>query len=212
MSSSTLSDPTKWPAVEQLRFHISSDQVENFFIADAQTWTAFLESVPGFGGKMQVFNATSEATVTISQLVFWENYDKWKSIPADDLIRVQAEFVAAFGAEPVLVAEPDNSGWQLYKNSTPNTQMGCTLSTTIGDNMCSLPSTSCTPCEDGWVLYAALGVALLFILALLVYIVSLRRQLHEYDKHTQKDNPNDNTDHGGISPLHEVEVGKRNEL
>ena len=140
---------------------------------------------------MQIFNATSEATVTISQLMFWENYDQWKAIPGDDLSRVQAEFVAAFGSDPPLVAEPDNSGWQLYQSSTPNAQIGCTLSNTIGDNMCSLPSPSCTPCEakkwpDDWGLYAALGVTSLFVLALLAYIVRLRRQLHTYVPQTQK--------------------------
>jgi uncharacterized protein (TIGR03792 family) len=71
-----------WAAVEQLLFEIPATQVDDFFLADAQIWNPFLEQQPGFGGKMQLFNDTNaiDGNVTITTLIFWENYSEWKSI------------------------------------------------------------------------------------------------------------------------------------
>ena len=47
-----------YPAVEQLLFQIPADQLDSYFIADANTWTAYLETVPGYGGKIASYDAS----------------------------------------------------------------------------------------------------------------------------------------------------------
>ncbi len=126
-----------WAAVEQLLFEIPASQVDDFFLADAQIWNPFLEQQPGFGGKMQLFNDTNaiDGNVTITTLIFWENYSEWKSISSEGLAKTYAKFAAAFDHPATPVAEPNNGGWRLYQNSS-SSYVGCVLSNTIGQSMC----------------------------------------------------------------------------
>lgn len=131
------------PAVEQLLTTVPASRLAAWFAADAASWTAFLESVPGFSGKMQTYNATrvtGDVNVTVSTLVFWNSTEQWKSIPSSLLNATQATFVSLYGndAQPVTIlpSNPEGSGWTLYqpsdlKSAGPTTEVGCVLSSNI---------------------------------------------------------------------------------
>ena len=135
----SFSNPYDWPAVEQLEFNIPTENLDAFMEADANVWSPFLSSVEGFGGKMQVFNTTKEENVTVGYFIFWDSYEAWKSIPEDELISVQNEFIQVYGSNPIPEAVPTHSGWAIYQNDVNLTvsPMGCELKGPGIDNMCS---------------------------------------------------------------------------
>lgn len=178
-----------WAAVEQLLFTIPVQLLEEFFIADADTWTPFLQQQAGFGGKMQLFNSTENESgnVTITTLVFWESYTEWKAIPDTELSQTETAFVAAFGSSPMPVAIPGPSGWQLYQNSSiPQSEtvspLGCFLSKSIGDSMCISQSSGsssgeCNDTLEYYGFYYFTPITLLIIIVGAIYIIMLRREI-----------------------------------
>ena len=142
-----------WPAVEQLLFEVPAAQLDNFFKADAMSWTPFLEKQDGFGGKMQLFNYSStwpgsgidndgDSVIKVTTLIFWDSYSQWKAIPDDDLSQAYGEFAQEYGsAGPAPSAFPSNDGWQLYQNTSSSYSssfpVGCVLSNTISPSMCT---------------------------------------------------------------------------
>ena len=154
-----------WAAVEQLEFVIKKEEVDSFFIADANTWSPFLQQQKGFAGRLQLvdakaFNDTSVASssnITISNLIIWDSYDAWKAIPVNELINTQNEFKQQFGTGPHPRAIPSNSGWMIYQGQTDNsisshssssspsingtnlqTPLGCLLSNAPLQNVCTI--------------------------------------------------------------------------
>ena len=113
-------DKCDYPAVEQLIFEIPSNKLESFFIADANTWTPFLASVPGYVDKIQTYNSSEvngDGNVKVNLLIFWKSYESWKNIKNDDLKKTQKAFVSQFGSEPIPKAIPGNDGWRIYQNN-----------------------------------------------------------------------------------------------
>ena len=79
-------DKCDYPAVEQLIFEIPSNKLESFFIADANTWTPFLASVPGYVDKIQTYNSSQvngDGNVKVNLLIFWKSYESWKNYCLD---------------------------------------------------------------------------------------------------------------------------------
>ena len=175
---------TDFPAVEQLYFEIPAANLSSFFIADASTWTPFLASVPGYGGKIQSYNESevdAGGMVTVNCLVFWDSYNSWKSISSDELTATNAAFIAAYGSDPIPIAQPNDNGWRLYQNHSSPTPTGCSLSATIGTTMCSQLTncdTSSYPITKSGLL-AIIYVFTILLIVLLAYIYYLRHHLHK---------------------------------
>jgi uncharacterized protein (TIGR03792 family) len=174
---------SSWSAVEQLVFEIPAQQMDEFFLADAQTWTPFLEEQAGYGGKMKLFGSNYNAldgNVTITNLIFWENYSAWKAIPSEGLASTYAAFAAAFAHPAPYSSQPSTDGWQLYENSTSGPNIGCVLSNTIGESMCkqqpsdNLPLTPLvdnnTTADEMHTLVIAISIALVLSICYIGYL------------------------------------------
>ena len=168
------------PAIEELWFTIPAYRLNDFFVADANTWTPFLSAQPGFGGKMQVYNESrNESTITVGTLVFWESFEAWKSVPADGMVETDAQFRTLFGSDPLPRALPTDNGWHLYENSSVSTKspLGCILSETVGTRMCTTEKReSCS--SDGFIA-VVIAVAFGLLAGALAYILFLRRQIQK---------------------------------
>jgi uncharacterized protein (TIGR03792 family) len=172
-----------YPAVEQLIFQIPADQLEAYFVADAMTWTPFLASVPGYGGKIQSYDTEEVAgggNVTVNCLVFWESFDSWKGIPIDSLDSVNQEFVAAYGSDPIPIPQPNDDGWRVYQNNSCSAAVGCTLSSSIGTTMCTQPNT-CNSCDvTGTDLAIVISICAVLLVVAGSYILYLRNKIQNF--------------------------------
>ncbi len=178
----SLSNPYDWPAVEHLEFTIPRDDVDRFFEADANVWTPYLSSIDGYGGKMQVFNTSTEENITVAYFIFWDSYEAWKEIPVDELISVQNEFVEVYGSDPTPEAVPTYAGWALYQNNINLTvsPMGCDLKGPAIDNMCTLNNLFDDDDDDFFSPFIIANVVYgVIIIILMLYIVRLRLYIRQ---------------------------------
>ena len=197
-----------WAAIEQLEFNIRKEDVQSFFVADANTWTPFLEVQDGFAGRIQlvdarVYNDSSippSSNITITNLIIWESFEAWKAIPTQELMATQAEFEQQFGSGPPPRAIPTDDGWMIYKENNSSfssnlggtqvqTPLGCMLSDNPLQSVCSMQGSSSQNENKGdyefymWGFFASLGI----ILVLVVYIVHLHMKFKTSEKSEKDD-------------------------
>lgn len=82
-------------AIEELIFKVKPEFVDEFLKIDHEIWTAMLSSYPGFESKEVWVSKTNPGEIT--QVIYWSDYDLWKAIPEEDLMRTQKEFDEAVG-------------------------------------------------------------------------------------------------------------------
>lgn len=58
-------------------------------------------------------------TCNLWSVIHWESRDAWKALPPAVLAKVQADFVAAYGGDPVPMEMPTGNGFDIA-NSTGN--------------------------------------------------------------------------------------------
>lgn len=81
--------------IEWLQFQVQDSLREKFVQLDSEIWTTFLAEYTGFLGKETWINPDSpEEVITV---IRWESLEAWKSIPDDDLKKIDAKFSDAMG-------------------------------------------------------------------------------------------------------------------
>lgn len=83
-------------ATEFLKFKIKKGLVEKFIELDKKIWTEMLSKYDGFISK-EVWQ--DEEDFEVYTIIHWESYDKWKSIPEDDLAKTNNKFNQLFGED-----------------------------------------------------------------------------------------------------------------
>lgn len=74
--------------VEFLTFRVPPDEMDVWLDVEEQHWTRFLERQPGFVRK-EVWRPVDGDDV-LHAVIWWESYELWKAIPADELAAVSA--------------------------------------------------------------------------------------------------------------------------
>ncbi|MDX2096726.1 MAG: TIGR03792 family protein [Leptolyngbyaceae cyanobacterium bins.59] len=87
--------------IEWLRVQVPAEVRETYVKTDAEIWTRFLETCPGFLGKEVWLNLEKPEEVVF--MIRWESLELWQSIPQRELERVDREFTAAMGASYPIV-------------------------------------------------------------------------------------------------------------
>lgn len=75
--------------VEFLTFTVDPSEQTEWILADERVWTTFLQRQNGFVSK-QVWTDRSDPNL-IHAVITWSDEDSWKSIPADELARIDDE-------------------------------------------------------------------------------------------------------------------------
>lgn len=81
--------------IEWLKVNVTPELREQYVQKDNEIWTSALSRYPGFLGKEVWISPDDLAEVVL--VIRWETLEQWKAIPAEDLQRIDAEFVAAMG-------------------------------------------------------------------------------------------------------------------
>lgn len=76
--------------IEWLKFKVDSDSREQFIQEDEKIWTTALATYPGFLGKEVWIEPNSTSEVIF--VVHWQTRQQWKSIPVEDLIKIEEKF------------------------------------------------------------------------------------------------------------------------
>lgn len=101
-------------ALEVLQVTVKQGDMQRYVELDRQIWTSFLRQQTGFMRKTNLF-PSSQLIVNqteIYHIILWRTYRDWKSIAVDKLIDVNQRFQRALGYQPVIVALPDDNGFQ----------------------------------------------------------------------------------------------------
>jgi len=85
--------------IEQLKFEVNPDKIEEFIEKDHEVWTKALSSCPGFI-KKDIWVSNKKKGIIITT-VYWESREAWKSISEDFLVKTDKEFHAKFGEENI---------------------------------------------------------------------------------------------------------------
>ncbi|MFW5891465.1 MAG: TIGR03792 family protein [Nanoarchaeota archaeon] len=85
--------------IEQLKFEVNPDKIEEFIEKDHEVWTKALSSCPGFI-KKEVWVSDNDKGVIITT-VYWESREDWKSINEEFLSKTDKEFYESFGQENI---------------------------------------------------------------------------------------------------------------
>ncbi|HEY9630768.1 MAG TPA: TIGR03792 family protein [Coleofasciculaceae cyanobacterium] len=94
--------------IEWLKARVDPDKREQYVQKDAEIWTRGLSKYPGFLGK-EVWISPEDLSEVV-MVIHWESFEKWHSIPAADLEKLEKEFSQAMGNTYELV---DSAGYQV---------------------------------------------------------------------------------------------------
>ncbi|MBE9043525.1 TIGR03792 family protein [Pleurocapsales cyanobacterium LEGE 10410] len=78
--------------IEWLKFRVDSQSRERFIQQDEAIWTASLSTYPGFLGKEVWIEPNAPGRVIFT--IRWQTREQWKSIPAEDLAKIEQRFSA----------------------------------------------------------------------------------------------------------------------
>ena len=87
--------------IEWLKFTVSPELREQFVQRDAEIWTPFLATHPGFLNKEVWISPDYLDEVII--VTRWQSLEQWKAIPANALDETEARFLEAMGSTYKLV-------------------------------------------------------------------------------------------------------------
>ncbi|MEM8720337.1 MAG: TIGR03792 family protein [Cyanobacteria bacterium P01_G01_bin.39] len=99
--------------IEWLKFDVDSESREQFIQQDEKIWTASLSTYPGFLGK-EVWiepNAPGKVIFTIR----WQTREQWKSIPLQDLAKIEQEFAAVMNNMNISYKMIESKEFQIRK-------------------------------------------------------------------------------------------------
>lgn len=99
--------------IEWLKVQVDADKREQFVQVDARIWTPALSKYPGFLGKEVWINPENLSELVL--VIRWESFEKWYSIPAEELKQIEAEFTQAMGNTRHEIVE--SAGFQVRKFS-----------------------------------------------------------------------------------------------
>lgn len=103
--------------IEQLIFEIPLINLDKFLKADAEIWTNFLKKIPGFIKKISTYQNSidkNDGNVKVNFLIFWKNYESWKNIKKEDLVKTQEKFVLKYGNEHLPKPIHNENGWKIH--------------------------------------------------------------------------------------------------
>ncbi len=103
---------TKPVVIELLRFQVVFELREKFIQKDAEIWTHALASYPGFLGKEVWINPNNHTEVIL--VIHWATREQWKSIPTEQLKKIEARFAQQMGKTYKLI---DSVEYQVRKFS-----------------------------------------------------------------------------------------------
>lgn len=98
--------------IEWLKFSVSPELREQFIQQDAEIWTAAISNYPGFLSKEVWIHPENLSEVVL--VVRWASREQWKSLPAEQLERLDQQFKQALGHEHQVV---EASEYQVRKFS-----------------------------------------------------------------------------------------------
>ena len=75
--------------VEELRIKVPNKYKKEWLKAEKEVWDKWLETKDGFLGR-QIFWDEKNSQGLL--LVTWENKQKWKTIPEDEVLKIQKQF------------------------------------------------------------------------------------------------------------------------
>ncbi len=78
--------------IEQLKFEVNPDKIEEFIKKDHEVWTKALSSVLVLLKKMSGLAIKKKGIIITT--VYWESREAWKSISEDFLVKTDKEFHA----------------------------------------------------------------------------------------------------------------------
>lgn len=100
--------------IEWLKFRVSPELREQFVQQDAEIWTNALSKYPGFIRK-EVWISPDDLSEVVA-VIYWESFEQWESIPAEDLEPIESEFSDVMGDTYELV---ETNRYQLRRRSRP---------------------------------------------------------------------------------------------
>lgn len=100
--------------IEWLKVNVAPELREQYLQKDDEIWTSALSRYPGFLSKEVWISPDDLAELVL--VIRWETFEQWKAIPAEDLQRIDAEFIAAMGDTNRIVA---SSRYQVRRVSQP---------------------------------------------------------------------------------------------
>jgi uncharacterized protein (TIGR03792 family) len=81
--------------VEWLSFRVAPERQEHFLRADDRIWSQALKRYPGLVSK-QVWRDPEQPDLLV-MIIHWSDRRLWKSIPLEELARLDREFQQALG-------------------------------------------------------------------------------------------------------------------
>lgn len=78
--------------IEFLKFRVGPDFREDFIKIDEEIWTNQLKTYSGFLGKETWCNSAPEKNNEIIIVIRWQSHQQWKSIPLEDLAKIEQQF------------------------------------------------------------------------------------------------------------------------
>lgn len=100
-------------AVEQLRFQVNPDRIEQWIALDHEIWTKGLEQWPGFSSKEVWVSADRPGEVIT--VIYWDDYELWKAVDTQWLKETDQRFCEQFGVEDMKFIEGMHEKNQFYK-------------------------------------------------------------------------------------------------
>lgn len=96
--------------IEFLKFKVTPELREKFIQKDAEIWTTALSGYPGFLGK-EVWIEPNVPT-EVAMIIRWATREQWKSIPTEQLDKIDAKFAQQMGKTYELI---QSSEYQVRK-------------------------------------------------------------------------------------------------
>ncbi|MBD1831105.1 MULTISPECIES: TIGR03792 family protein [Cyanophyceae] len=96
--------------IEWLKIEVPPEIREKYIQKDAEIWTAFLATCPGFLGKEVWLNPNDPTGLTL--VIRWETRENWKSISSERLQQVEEQFDQAMGDSYPII---DSAEYQVRK-------------------------------------------------------------------------------------------------
>ncbi|MEL6439474.1 MAG: TIGR03792 family protein [Cyanobacteria bacterium J06621_8] len=99
--------------IEWLKFVVDAESREQFIQQDEKIWTAALSTYPGFLGK-EVW-IEPDALGKIIFIIRWQTREQWKSIPREDLIKIEQGFSKVMKSMDISYKMTESKEFQVRK-------------------------------------------------------------------------------------------------
>lgn len=96
--------------IEFLKFKVTPELREKFIQKDAEIWTTAISRYPGFLSKEVWIDPNAPAEIVM--IIRWATREQWKSIPTEQLDKIDAKFAQQMGKTYELI---QSSEYQVRK-------------------------------------------------------------------------------------------------